>query len=77
MTDGIREEIRIRFLKEDLNQAEIAEEIGVTRGYLNAALRGKKAGMPSVWERLFDFLGYELVAVPKEKVSDVKKMLVD
>ena len=77
MNTSIREEVQLRLLREDLNQADVAKEIGVTRGYLNSALRGKKAHVPKVWQKLFDIFDYELIVVPKDKVTSVKKALLD
>ena len=77
MNDNIREDVRALFARRKLNQSEVAKEIGVSRAYLNAIINGKQGDMPDTWRSLLDFLGQEIVIVPKEKVSDVKRALVE
>lgn len=77
MTDKIREEVRSLFARKQLNQSEVAKEIGVSRVYLNSVINGKHGHVPDVWISLMKYLGQEIVMVPKDKISDVKRALVD
>lgn len=65
----IREAVRIELARRDAKQARLAEEIGVSRQYLNDVMRGKAGNVPAVWQKIFDSLGLELVAIPKDKAN--------
>ena len=77
MTDKIREEVRSLFARKQLNQSEVAKEIGVSRVYLNSVINGKHGHVPDVWILLMKYLGQEIMMIPKDKVGDVKRVLVD
>ncbi len=38
---------------------------------------GKSGGISETWQKILDELNLELITVPKEKISDVKRALVD
>lgn len=66
---SIRESVRVELARRDSKQARLAEEIGVSRQYLNDVMRGKAGNVPAVWQKIFDSLGLELVAIPKDKAN--------
>ena len=62
----IREAVRVELARRDTNQAKLAERIGVSRQYVNNIMRARAGNVPTVWQRIFDELGLELVVRAKE-----------
>ncbi len=78
MTDSFRREIKsFIVLNEDINQAELAENMGISRQYLSKILNGHSGKMPAVWEKLLEQLDMTVLPIPNNKVSEVKRALVD
>ena len=77
VNDHIRQEIRVELARRNMKQTQLAEEIGRSRQQLSAVMQGQAGNLPDIWERIFDKLDLELIPVPKDKVSIVKKALVD
>lgn len=67
MTDKVREVVRVELARRQLKQTELADKIGKSRQYVNAAIQGRAADMPEIWQQILDELGLELIAVPKGK----------
>lgn len=66
VNERIRQAVRVELAKRNTNQAQLAQEIGVSRQYLSDIMRGKSGNVPDVWERIFKTLDLELTALPKE-----------
>lgn len=66
MTEQIREAVRIELARRQLKQTELADKIGKSRQYVNAAIHGRAADMPDIWQGIFDALGLEVIVKPKE-----------
>ena len=65
MNDRIREAVRVELAKRRSNQARLADEVGVSRQYVNDIMNGRSGNVPAVWSRIFETLGLELTVVPK------------
>ena len=65
MNDRIREEVRVALARKNIKQSQLADNIGVSRQYLSAYLRGKQGDLPKLWSKVFDELDLELVVVSK------------
>jgi transcriptional regulator with XRE-family HTH domain len=65
MNNEIRKAVRIELAKRDMNQTELAEALGMSKQHLNRALSGDLGKLPPVWAKILDYLGLELVVVPK------------
>ena len=61
----IRQAVRIELARRDSTQAQLAEKVGVSRQYINNVMRARTGNVPTVWQRIFDELGLELVVRPK------------
>jgi len=66
MNNTIRQQIRLELSKRDMSQSQLAADIGVSRQYLSNIMRGVSGNIPSVWNRIFDVFGLELVVQPKQ-----------
>lgn len=65
MNDSIREAVRVELARRRSTQARLADEVGVSRQYISDIMSGKSGNVPSVWSRIFEQLGLELIVVPK------------
>ena len=77
MNDQIRQAVRIELTKRNLKQYQFAEQINMSRQQFNEIITGKVAEVPKSWERIFEGLDWELMPIPKNKISDVKRALVE
>lgn len=67
MNERIREAVRIELAKRRASQAQLADEVGVSRQYISDLMNGKSGNVPAVWSRIFDELDLELAVTPKTK----------
>jgi transcriptional regulator with XRE-family HTH domain len=72
MNKSIRTDVGNAMTKQNINQSQLAQRIGVTRQYLNNYLNGKAGDVPRLWQKIFDELDLELVTKGKEKVPRAK-----
>ncbi len=63
----IREAVRIELARLDKNQAQLAQEVGVSRQYMSDIMRAKAGNVPAVWQKVLDALGLEIVAKSKSQ----------
>ena len=78
MTDDFRKRVKMRIaFDKDITQTQLAENIGVSRQYVNRVLNGSVGKMPDVWQDILDELDMVAIAIPKEKLSEVNKALAN
>ena len=65
VNNHIREAVRVELARRVSNQAQLAKRVGVSRQYLSDVMRGRAGNVPTLWQKVFDELGLELVVVPK------------
>lgn len=61
VNDDIRRAIRVELAKRDMNQSDLAKQIGRTRQHVSAAIRGDIGKLPKIWQDILDGLDLELV----------------
>ena len=66
MNEQIRESVRVALAKKDMSQTELAEKVGATRQQVNQFIRGKGGNVHTLWQKMLDELGLELVVKEKE-----------
>ena len=66
VNEHIRRAVRIELARQDMNQARLADGIGVSRQYLSDVMRGKAGKVPAVWQKVLAELDLELVVQAKE-----------
>ena len=66
VNEHIRRAVRIELARKDMNQARLADGIGVSRQYLSDVMRGKAGKVPAVWQKVLAELDLELVVQAKE-----------
>lgn len=67
MNDSIREAVRVELARRRSNQTRLARQVGVTPQYISEIMGGRSGNIPSVWARIFDELGLELMVVKREE----------
>ena len=77
MNDQIRQAVKVELTKRKLKQYEFAEQISMSRQQFNEIITGKIGEVPKSWERIFEGLDWELMPIPKNKVIEVKRILVE
>lgn len=65
VNERIRQAVRVELARRDTNQAQLAEQVGVSRQYVNNLMRARAGNVPEVWQRILDALDLELVVQPK------------
>lgn len=72
MNAEVREVVHAALERKGLTQAELARRIGMERANLHRLLSGKSGRVPEAWQKIFDELGLELTAKPKEGELDLE-----
>jgi plasmid maintenance system antidote protein VapI len=65
MNDSIREMVKQTMGANGLSQGDVSRALGIKRPNLTKMLSGRSGVVPENWQRIFDYLGLELVV--KEK----------
>ena len=65
VNDQIREAVRVEIARRASNQAQLAKRVGVSRQYLSDVMRGRAGNVPTLWQKVLDELGLELLVRPK------------
>ena len=60
-----------------MRQVDLATKLDMKRQYLSEMLSGNIAAIPKSWQKVFDELDLEFLVVPKKRVSEIKKGLMD
>ena len=69
VNEHIRRAVRIELARKDMNQARLANGIGVSRQYLSDVMRGKAGKVPAVWQKILAELDLELVVQAKDEAG--------
>ena len=79
MTDEFIKQIRSRMGYSGMNisQVELAKRLEVSKNYMNRVLNGHDGRMPDIWEGILKELDMTVMPIPNNKISDVKRALVD
>lgn len=65
MNPRIRRAVRVALAEREMNQSDLAKELGMKPQYVSNLLTGQVGRIPSAWQKVLDHLGLELVAVKK------------
>ncbi|MCY1704319.1 XRE family transcriptional regulator [Deinococcus sp. SL84] len=55
-----------------MTQAELAQVLGIERANLNRVLTGRSGKVPTVWQGIFDELGFKVIIIPADGDSRQK-----
>lgn len=67
MTGQAREEVRVALARRNMNQADLARELGMQRQYVSGLLRGDIGKIPKSWQKILTHLGLKMVVVPDDE----------
>ena len=65
MTHKVRKDIRKAMIDQDMTQAALAGQTGLTAAHVSDLLRGRRGDLGDGWHRVLDALGLELCVRPK------------
>jgi transcriptional regulator with XRE-family HTH domain len=66
VNDEIRRAIRVELARRDLQQKDLAQLTGLSPQHISDLLRGRSGNLAEGWEKIFEALGLQLAATPKE-----------
>ncbi|WP_326493061.1 helix-turn-helix domain-containing protein [Deinococcus sp. SL84] len=64
--------VRQELEKREMTQAELAQVLGIERANLNRVLTGRSGKVPTVWQGIFDELGFKVIIIPADGDSRQK-----
>jgi len=64
MNADVRDAVKAVLEQRGLTQAELARRIGMERPNLHRLLSGRSGQVPEAWQKIFDELGLQLIAIP-------------
>jgi len=76
MNTQVINEIEKEILKKKISRYRLGKDSGITpHTNIYRMLDGEVAHVPESWQSVFDVLGIELMAIPQDKITAVKKLL--
>jgi hypothetical protein len=74
MTDTIRTQVDTAMKSKELNKSQLGQLANIERSNVSRML-SERHNITPAWQRLLTALDLELIAVPKDKLDDVKRIL--
>jgi transcriptional regulator with XRE-family HTH domain len=67
VNERIRKAVRIELVRHDMTQKDLAKVTGMSQQHVSALLTGRGGNVPEGWEKIFEALSLELVAVTRDQ----------
>lgn len=75
MTGNIKGQIQRILGQREISQYRLSKMAKVHNSSMSRMLHGEHEGITQAWQRVLTALDLELIAVPKDKLDDVKRIL--
>ena len=69
MNERVRQAVKDAMAERELSQGKLAERVGMERPNITRLLSGRSGQVPEAWQKIFDELDLELVAIPKHQAQ--------